>query len=149
KRKYPNGEPGTDAWAALRARPLRLPAVQPGAPCPAAQGKQVNPAFGPALGTGPVYPVGFGTEGVYYFGGALEEGGWYYLKVLWVGSPDYRGPVLVRGGRVDAPGELRFERGADPPAELRLDAASTPPGNWGNWPTYTRLRAPGCYAYQL
>jgi hypothetical protein len=131
KLKYPGGAPGTpgtDPWAALRARPVRLPAIPPGAPCPASHGKQVNPAFGLALGDGPVYPVGFSSDGVYYYGGAMEEGGWYYLKVLWVGSPDYRGPALVRGGRIDAPGELRFERGADPLGELRLDAASRPEG---------------------
>ena len=152
KRKYPAGEPGapgTDAWAMLRARPVRLPTVQPGGACPAAQGKQVNPAYGPALGTGPAYPVGFGVEGVYYYGGALVEGGWAYLKVFWVISPEYRGPALVRGDRIDAPGELRFERGADPPGELHLDSTSAPPGAWSDSPTYTRLHASGCYAYQV
>jgi hypothetical protein len=152
KRKYAGGEPGapgTDIWATLRARPVRLPAVQPGGSCPSAQGKQVNPAFGPALGDGPVYPVGFGAEGVYYYGGALQEGGWSYLKVLWVSGPDYHGSTLVRGGRIDAPGEVRFERGADPAAELRIDNTSAPAGAWNDFPSYTRLRAPGCYAYQL
>src|SRR5439155_3288142 len=73
RRKYPNGEPGADAWATLRARPLQLPTLQPGEPCPAAQRKVVNPAFGLALGGGPVYPVGFDPEGTYYYGGTIEE----------------------------------------------------------------------------
>ncbi|MFL5733093.1 MAG: hypothetical protein ACJ78Q_07800 [Chloroflexia bacterium] len=152
KRKYPGGDPAApsgDAWAALRARPVQLPAVAPGGPCPTARGKQVNPAYGLALGDGPAYPVGLGPEGIYYYGGATQEGGWWYLKVLWVVSPDYRGPTLVRGGRIDAPGELRFERGADPPSELRLDTTQAAAGTWSDFPTYTRLRAPGCYAYQV
>src|SRR5207253_3597393 len=99
-----------------------------------------------------VYPVGFSSDGVYYYRGAVQEGGWDELKVLWIASPGYHGPVLVRGHQIDGSNELRFERGADPPTELLLDAsgdANRLGSGWGNWPTYTRLRAPGCYAYQV
>jgi hypothetical protein len=158
KRRYPNGEPGGpqptpqgDDWADLRQRPLKLPAVAPGGACPTATGRAVSPDFGPAAGNGPVYAVGLGSGGVYDYSSTIEEGGWYYLKVLWVGSPSFKGPVLVRGRQVDGPAEMRFERGADPPKELRLhtDQAGTSASRWTNWPTYTRLRAPGCYAYQV
>jgi hypothetical protein len=154
KQKYPNGEPGSqpgDQWAALSARPLNLPTVAPGSPCPAAKGKIVSSEFAAALGDGPIYPVGLGTDGVMYYDDGLVEGGWTHAKVLWVGRPDYQGPVLVRGHQIDGTNELRFERGPDPPKELHLqtDPANAGTTNWSNWPSYTRLQTPGCYAYQV
>ena len=158
KAKYAGREPGTplptaaaDPYAALRARPLKLPGVTPGQPCPRALGRIVSPSFGPALGSGPVYPVGLGTEGTIDLAGAMEEGGWLYAKVLWVAAPSFRGPILVRGGRLDAVGEVRFERGADPARELALNTDPRGPDaeGWTDWPSYTRLRASGCYAYQV
>jgi hypothetical protein len=160
KQKYPQGEPANalptptgDPYAMLRQRPVQLPTVGPsGSSCPAAAGKVVAPAFGAALGNGPVYPVGLGTEGTTSIGGNLEEGGWIYVKVLWISDLSrYNGPLLVRGGRIDSPGELRFGSGPNPSTELHLDPSqgtNSAPG-WQDWPTYTRLRAPGCYAYQV
>jgi hypothetical protein len=140
-----------DSWAALRARPVRLPTIAAGSSCPVVPGKTVSPHFGPALGDGPLYPAGFGTEGVARLQGANQEGGWYFIKVLWVADPVYKGPALVRGGRIDAPGEVRFEGGPDPARDLPLDpgTAISGGGSWPNWPTYTRVRGPGCYAYQI
>ena len=154
--KYPNGQPpatpppGGDVWATLRARPVNLPTVAPGAACPANTTHEVN-GFTMALGDGPVYPVGFGPDGVYHYNGTIEDGGWLYLKVLWTADTAYKGQALVRGGRIDAPGEVRFERGADPATELQLaqETALSNPGSWPNWPTYTRIKGPGCYAYQI
>lgn len=141
----------SDAWTSLRQRPLNLPAVNPGSPCPAAQGKQVSPDFGLALGKGPVYPVGLGSEGALYYNNGRTEGGWLFDKVLWIGDPVYNGPVLIRGHQIDGPNELRFEEGANPTNELLLntDRGGSTTSNWSNWPSYTRTRAPGCYAYQV
>lgn len=153
-----SGTSTPDIWEAFRARPLRLPRVAPGAACPRTPGEEISAAFGPALGDGPVYPVGLGAEGVLSFvyppdprsGFAGSE--WGGQKVLWVSSPAYQGPALIRGRQVDGPNELRFERGVNPPDELRLaeegGAVMGEPG-WRQWPSYTRLRAPGCYAYQV
>ena len=69
-----------------------------------------------------------------------------------------RGPVLIRGRRLDGSDPVRFEHGDNPPAaELRIGEEDL-----GRWPvgtttadgqryrrSYTRLRAPGCYAYQV
>lgn len=151
KAKYAGREPG-DVYASLRTRTLRLPVLAPGQSCPRASGRIVSPSFGPALGNGPVYPVGLGTEGIYDLTGAQEEGGWLYAKVLWVGSPDFRGTaVLVRGRQLDGAGELRFDRGPDPANELKLhtDGRTPDAAGWIDWPSYTRLRGPGCYAYQV
>jgi hypothetical protein len=161
KRKYPGDEPanptatapaGSDEWSALRRRPLNLPTVAPGSSCPTSGGKSVSPDFGIALGDGPLYPVSFYPDGTYYYAGATQEGGWYLLKVLWISSPDYSGPALVRGKQIDGPNELRFGEGPNPQTELRLNTANSnnrTGTGWRDWPGYTRLRAPGCYAYQV
>ena len=131
-------------------RPLRLPLLAPGEACPRDPGRRVSPDFGLASGDGPVYPT-LGEDGLLGFEGARQEGGWYYLKVLWFAAPEAVGPILVRGGRIDAAGELRFGDGPDPAAELRLGRGGTvsdAPG-WRHWPSFTRLREPGCYAYQI
>jgi hypothetical protein len=158
RRKYPGGAPGAatpaaggDAWAALRQRPLRLPTPAAGGACPATAGRIVAPDFAAALGDGPVYPVGLGTDGTLRYVNAGFDGPWAGQKVLWVGDPSYRGRVLIRGRQLDGANEVRFERGADPPAELALDTATatTATSGWANWPSYTRVRASGCYAYQV
>jgi hypothetical protein len=109
--------------------------------------------FSPVVGSGPLYAASFGETGGISYRGSREEGGWYYVKVLWLADPTYRGPVLIRGKQLDGPHVLRFGEGPHPTAELQLPpgdgrAATTAPG-WSNWPTYTRVRAPGCYAYQV
>ncbi|HEY8825785.1 MAG TPA: hypothetical protein VIP07_13005, partial [Candidatus Limnocylindria bacterium] len=76
------------------------------------------------------------------------EGGWYFAKVLWVASPSYTGRALIRGHQIDGPNEVRFENGSDPPLELRFDGNPLGDG-WRHQPSYTRVRAPGCYAYQV
>jgi hypothetical protein len=152
-------------WARLH-RPLHLPTVAPGAPCPVSGVGRINFArYGvpKGIGPGPAYPIGFGQPGSQLqftyppdpagpFAGSL----WSGAKVLWFIAPRYRGPVLIRGGRLDQPGRLRFDRGKVPPREMRISKNARggyPPGykNVGQRyrPSYTRLRAPGCYAYQI
>ncbi|MCO1597604.1 hypothetical protein M8C17_20850 [Micromonospora sp. RHAY321] len=57
--------------------------------------------------------------------------------------------VLIRGKRLDGPDELAFEDPAIP--ELRIDADKYQglSGGWKDYPSFTRLRAPGCYVYQI
>ena len=152
--------PPAEIWETLRERPLQLPNLASGAACPRTPDGQVSPAYGPGLGTGPIYPVGLGTNGVLSFAyppdPSVEFAGsdWGGAKVLWVSSPAYRGPALIRGHQLDGPNGLRFGRGIDPSDELRLPqepgarSIGEEPG-WRAWPSYTRLRAPGCYAYQV
>ncbi len=148
----------TGIWETLKERPLRLPNLARGGACPKTPGEQISPAFGPALGTGPIYPVGLGTDGVLFFNyppdprSGFAGSDWGGEKVLWVSSPAYQGPALIRGHQIDGPNGLRFEEGINPPEELRLPeeggTVAEEPG-WRHWPSYTRLRAPGCYAYQV
>ena len=134
--------------ALLAARPLQLPTLAAAGACPRSAGATVNSKVVPALGPGPIYPVGLGTDGVLQFGG-FPRGGWYYAKVLWVASPGYTDRhVLIRGRQIDGANELRFEDGADPQGELHFEGADLGQG-WRHQPSYTRVSGPGCYAYQV
>lgn len=144
----PTAIPSFAEWTRLETA-LQLPTADPGT-CPSASGRSVSSAFGPGLGSGPVYPVGLGSTGVLE---TVDSGGERVQKVLWVASPDYPGPVLIRGGRIDASGTVTFALGAGAPVEeLRLTAStatSAGQGEWREWPSYTYVPAAGCYAYQV
>jgi hypothetical protein len=118
---------------------------------------KVNPGFGIAQGSGPAYAA-LGTEAitspaVFYYadaqhfgGGGATNQGWGGQKVLWFVNPSYQGLVLVRGRQLDGSHEMRF--GQPPQQQLELDT-TLGGGPWPNFPSYTRLQAPGCYAYQV
>ncbi len=107
-----------------------------------------------SLGDGPVY-VGF-------FSVAPRILNTYPGRTVWISDPAYRGPVLVRGRRIDAPGTVRFGSALTPSSELRL-----PAGEWEDseevrerWPRAvrsgwrfaidnTRVDPDGCYAIQI
>lgn len=155
-------------WRALR-RPFRAQPIPAGAPCPTtfANGTLAEhgivPPFGalPGWGRGPAFPTGLGAGARPLFGfehppqpgSGWEASGWGGNKNIWVISPSYGGPVLVRGRQLDGPNEIRFENGRPaftresalhPSRDLRLHG----PEPYGN-PSTTRLRAPGCYAFQI
>jgi hypothetical protein len=147
-----------DSWAPLY-RPLHLPTLAPGAPCPVA--KPAGGAFkrygiARGLGPGPAYPIGATVRFPQIAGET-----WGKVKVLWFVAPRYRGHVLIRGHRLDGDAEVRFDAtGAPslvtPPDELRIPAgwrAVRVPGikavGQRYMPSSTRLRESGCYAYQV
>ena len=138
-----------DPYLRLR-RPLHLPIVAPGAPCPVGASRRVDEAHGPALGDGPIYAVGHGPDATITLrNDSLRDGGWWYWKVIWIRVGDFVGHVLVRGRQLDGPNVLRFSGSnvAKPRADLRLLFRTET--NEGAGPRYTRLRAPGCYGYQV
>jgi hypothetical protein len=143
-------------------RPLHLPALTRGTPCPVSHVDQTVDfhSFGIAagLGNGPVYPIGL-ESGTLTLAPAVNFGSklWAGQKVLWFVLPSYTGPVLIRGGRLDPPGgDLRFERGSIPSKQLLIDrttvvpaGSASPPAGTRYRPSYTRVKGPGCYAYQI
>jgi hypothetical protein len=152
------------AWARLRARPLRLPSLAPGATCPAAQGRVVQPGFGPAIGDGPAYIVGMGTDGVLQATGPAQQGPgsatWGGQFTMFVIAPHYHGPVLARGHQLDGSHALLFNGGLDQLngfdqstptllSQLRLDGDPAYGAPWPNFPALLRMQAPGCYGIQL
>jgi hypothetical protein len=65
--------------------------------------------------------------------------------VNWIVAPSYRGRILIRGRQLDGPNELRFNNGPMPPREMHLIGR----GPHTSTPSYTRVRADGCYGYQM
>ncbi len=151
------------APAALR-RPLHLPALVHGR-CPTHRARVIEPHVGPAEGPGPIYPViadPAGPSGVLTFAdppppGSLTAGTVFgEQKVLWIGAPRYRGPVLIRGGQLGGHNPVKFDGGTgvlfpelQVPPRSQDDLAGLPRRGWRGWPSGTDLRAPGCYAWQI
>jgi hypothetical protein len=141
----------SDPWTALH-RPLHIPRLAPGALCPVTPVRPTSRER--AQGRGPVYPIGGfpALPFVYppdpdqlFFGSA-----WSGQKVLWRASTGNLGRVLIRGRQLDGAHQLRFGHALAPARELRLEQeGSRPPSGWWSWPTTTRVRAPGCYAWQV
>ena len=153
-------------WDTLRARPLRLPTLASGAACPANQGRIVEPAFGPAIGAGPAYIVGMGTDGVLQATAptptpqSASAGAWGSQFTFFIIAPSYQGPVLARGAQLDGSHALLFNGGLDQLAgfdattsvllrQLRLEGASAYGSPWPNFAAYLRMQTPGCYGIQL
>jgi hypothetical protein len=73
---------------------------------------------------------------------------WSGTKRVWLLDTRYAARALIRGYQLDGPNEMRFvlgprwtpEKYLNPIRELRVE---------GDTPSLTRLRAPGCYAYQV
>jgi hypothetical protein len=142
------------------ARPLHLPHLAAGALCPVSHVDH-RIAFvrrfgiGPGIGRGPAYPIGLAAGELPLAPAAnFDSAEWAGQKVLWFVHPSYRGPVLIRGGRIDGPGRVRFDRGDVPPLSIRITRSTAEPGmlvpkNARYRASYTRVREPGCYAYQI
>jgi len=149
------GAPGAAAspggvWKKLH-RPLHLPELAAGADCPVSpidrQFAFGRYGVGAGLGRGPAYPnagsaaltVGLPPTGLW------AESAWSGAKVLWFVSPAYRGPVLIRGRRLDGSSWVRFGDGKVPASELRIPAGSSLRSRTGT-PSSSRRRSPvdGC-----
>jgi hypothetical protein len=143
-----------DAWHPLE-QPLRIPMIPAGTPCPTsvAHGDLSRIGFvGTAWGDGPAYPVlNFGERPLLRYPYPIPPNSIFYgsawagQKVLWAIDAAYQGPLLVRGLQLDGPNELRFDDGRMPSREMRISPASAPHSR----ASYTRVRAPGCYGYQV
>ena len=149
--------------AALR-RPLHLPGLAHGH-CPILRAGVVESGVGAAEGPGPVYPViggPGGRFGVLTFaypplpGSLLAGSGFGGQKVLWIGAPRYRGPVLIRGGQLGGNKPVMFNVGTGTlfdelqfAPQSQYSHAGLPSRGWRGWPSSTDLRAPGCYAWQI
>ena len=145
-------------WRSLH-RPLHIPRIASGAPCPTSKPdprgdlSRFKGLNGQAWGRGPAYPALQERDGkpvldfVYPpdpksgFAGSR----WSGQKVMWALDPAYHGRVLIRGRQLDGRHELRFDDGLVPPREKRVVSGGLTVG----WASFTRLRAEGCYGYQI
>ena len=102
-----------------------------------------------AGGSSPVHPSGTPDVNATNFIGSAWKAG----RVEWLASGSYQGPVLIRGARTDGTGAVGFGEGHVPDDELQLlqsgQQVPRPAGGGRAWLSFTRVRVPGCYAYQI
>jgi hypothetical protein len=144
---------GDDERSRPQGTPLELPKVRSARDCPTSPTRDVVGGFTPVAGNGPVYATRDPAHIVLRRAGA---DGWHALKVLWIGRPEYNGHAVVRGARIDAKGDVEFEREGSVAARLELSteryAHGSWPGaqlGWRDWPSSVKVRAAGCYALQV
>jgi len=148
--------PVTDAatWMRLKARPLNLPSLAPGAACPVSSSATYpGSAVAAAFGEGPIFAVTGGSAiGLGPAGTDGLRGG----KVLWSSRPEYTGPALIRGARLDGAGDVRFSGGASTALRFDLDthtrAGDGDTGSilgWRYLPSLVYVAGAGCYGFQI
>lgn len=141
-------------------RPLHLPTLGAGGTCPRTIGQRFdNGQFGGVtLGKGPVQPLlapvteaDSVLQGIVPVASYPSRPGWLAVKTLWFASPDYEGPIYIRGRQLDGPHQPAFGEGAPTALELQLGPGPTINGEdgWREWPVSTWIRTPGCYAWQI
>jgi len=148
--------PVEEAYAELGRRPLQLPSVPSGEACPITPAIDVVSFVGGAIGTGLVF---LDFDGRWAADHSRESGPVFLSfgggRAIWVADSSELGPILIRGRRIDGPGELRF--GTDTTSELRLPihafahSAGQPPA-WRMFispDTALHPSVPGCYAVQV
>jgi hypothetical protein len=127
-------------------RRLRFPSLNPDGTCPVSMRHVVSDQFSPALGPGPAYPAIFDEQSTLHYGGAAFPPPWTGQKVLWIVAPSYRGPILIRGGQIGGKWWVGFDGFQSRPwSEMHVRGT----GDWLGYPSYTRVRGAGCYAYQI
>ncbi len=108
-----------------------------------------TPDTSPVAGPGPIYPVGNALSG---YGAARAELR-RPAKQAWAASPDFVGPALLRGRRLEDSTDVYFD-GAKPEWELRfpIETGVRLPGPQSGWRYLTSLvlvPGIGCYAFQI
>lgn len=136
---------------------LDLPRVAPGDSCPATP-VQEAPGLRFGIGDGHVQLGSATGSGVVRLRGTEVQNRAYRISSLWRPARGYRGPILVRGDRIDGPGAVRFEQDPLPvgdgfeqmgtPTELHLPAGGSQAGPAFSAVT-TFFGGPGCYAFQI
>ena len=109
---------------------------------------------GSGIGRGPVYP-GLGPAARIDTTPDQQYGGpWRGAKVFWYVLPSYRGPVLIRGRRLDDAQWMRFDGGILPAPELWILPGESVA--WDRQPAASRgrasavrVKATGCYGIQI
>ena len=160
--EVPTGQTPTVEVPELLARPVALPTLAPGSPCPTTPTTTIVPGTGTGF-SGPVtvqqagaVSVAFAGEHVVLRPEDLDEDGWYSIKDVWLIGPEYDAPLLVRGGRIDEDGSMRIAWNPTTSAETALEIGGGAPSLQADPSTGCRsvpmevfVRGPGCYAYQL
>jgi hypothetical protein len=151
----------------LYRRPLKLPTLHRGQPCPVSKGsRDIVPHVGYIFcseclyfGRGPAY---FGLVPLFLAHPAdnvaemnldhvfYRDGDAYSAKTPWVTRVDYKGPILARGQGLEGDGKLKFHFDSGSTRDLQLEApVSADQSHWSFWPTSLIVPGPGCYGIQI
>jgi hypothetical protein len=141
-------------------RPLHLPVVTSGA-CPVSPVATPTTRVAPVLGVGPV----FFSAGAYDprdraamlapdpGSGVAAGTGWRVAKAPLLMRATFQRPIVVRGHRLDADGELGFsgDKGHRPYAAMQFAsrARAIPVGAYKALSVVVWVSTPGCYAIQI
>src|SRR5262245_48943374 len=135
-------------------RPLHLPTVASGGACPVSPRRVIARSMTGA-GAGPVFPTHLEPWQVLFPppANSIALGtGWSADKTPFVLKKTFKGPFVVRGGRIDGAGDLGFSGAGTRPFEA-LQFASERSGatvaGLKGWPTLVWMTTPGCYALQI
>jgi hypothetical protein len=141
------------------ARPLDLPTVAPGAPCPVSKKLIHVPWNGLPLvqGDGPValmvVPFAPPSAAIDIRGSQPDTLGYVGQKTPWLVHPTYRGPLLIRGREIDGRSPIRFAYGyGDHLTRLywpRTDQPKNLAHGWFGLPSATLVKRVGCYGFQI
>jgi hypothetical protein len=156
------------SWFKLRQRPLRLPTVASGAPCPVTPLSQLRilPRTVTGIGDSSIFVATLYADanGVQH----PERSNFFRGRTTWRGEivtwylnlPAIQ-PVLIRGAQLDGPGILRFDGGIEQPnftnnimggsmlSELLISNTPDYGSPIASWASITRIEHSGCYAYQV
>jgi hypothetical protein len=157
--------PDAEQLGQLYGRELKLPALHPGERCPVSEGSRSTvPHVGYIFcsdclffGRGPAYLALLFLDNPnadvavmnldqvsYRYQGA------YSAKTAWVSKPDYSGPILARGRRLEGDGQLQFHFDSRGIRDLQLAPLSrVDVSQWSFWPTSLLVPGPGCYGIQI
>jgi hypothetical protein len=146
--------------ASLLARPLHFPSLGPGGSCPASRGTTIANSYfdGVAIGKGPVRVL-IANGGDLLHGradlGTTEVPGWFALQTLWLTTPGYDGPFVVRAERLGGRGPIEVQPGGSglEPGTGPLVVPTGPTANtrdgYRTVPGSTWVTSSGCYAWQV
>ena len=148
----------------LAQRPLVLPTLRTGEPCPISMGRQdvvplqphIFGAGGFWFGRGPVFVGLFWKEAlesraVFELAPVSRVRNTYSAKTGWVSEPSYAGPILIRGRALDAETPLEFgASSSEQKPDLQLVAPNVrEPDLWSFWPSSMWITGPSCYGIQI
>jgi hypothetical protein len=144
--------------AALGNRPLRLPRLKPGQACPVTTRwaepptRRFTTTYGdrPILGPGPVFPLGpwpYPRAEAVIGHPTRHRHHRTSVKILWA-AQHYRGPILIRGRRLDRQHRaMLFQGGTSPGTHRTLWLPSRPYPL--AMPSQTIVTGLGCYGWQV
>jgi hypothetical protein len=136
-------------------RPLRLPSVEPDGACPVSPRRKIA-TFASGAGAGPVYPTHVEPWRVQFPppDNSLAVGtGWAVDKTPLLLKRTFHGEFVIRGGRIDRPGELGFSGPGIPRPYQALQFAANrsalQAAGLDGWGILVWFQSAGCYALQI